>query len=910
MIQEITINVDTCANGALLRWWENGWHYADFIHPITVTANSTAKDTRYITADRYGAETAPTSKDTEFSYTLYAKGLADDQILALQGLILSNEVQQYDLSTDTWYDVTVKKNGQETKKGGAPAGEMSITVTREDLPDEAGAGEIEQQFYVDDVLCELEEGSIVAVTKQCNTINDLQDRRADYSQSFRIKKTPAMTTLFEMAGEKGSNNRFPYIKHPCRYLAGGVEIFGDAVLNLVSVSDDWYTVSVYAGNAGLFSLLEESKLADLELDTCVHDWTLGQMKDTHDTDLDYCYPLVEPSDDGGIVPQYMNSTSCGLYAGYIWPFVKIRAIWNKIFADAGYTYGGKLFEPVNNPNLIANGYRMASGTDYPYDNQQNIVYLTAGQTYTLSARGKKDATATKLLVDIWENTWTSVADIFIEDTSYATGSVLFTPTITGWYNVSSYSWPAGNGGTCWTEWVMLQKGVVSVDENTVYQDNLTLFDRLHLPITNRNAAGLNVSPYLYAGTMYNANSIDYRYTSHYIRPNKGTVDIQLGDDNFRQNFLYKAKVRGTHSFKIVMTCRLPLATYNEVPPDNVYYILNGTLSSPISRTTTYQTTVNGFQAAKYEFNMDIDLDVRDEVEYFTLACYIYQVEIICASVSSVEIAYATLDLALGNYLPDMTQKDFVKTICNMYALIPQTFRGNYVYFWTYDELLANKVRARDWSAYLSVIDHETTFTLSGYSRKNNFKYAEIEDVTKDVSNGIIEVNDANLDKEADKVELDLSSTDEVYLMDNIPTSRIAFAKLSSGDASPVAYEEQTEIDPRIVIIDRQEAAEEKTVTLFSTVNLSGSNIVITNPKIARGIPLYFKSLLSDNYGGLQKILDGAIVRRLKFDLPALEVAELKHYIPVYLSQYGEYYLVNKISNYVEGRLCEVELIKI
>lgn len=783
MIQEITINVDTCANGALLRWWENGWHYADFIHPITVTANSTAKDTRYITADRYGAETAPTSKDTEFSYTLYAKGLADDQILALQGLILSNEVQQYDLSTDTWYDVTVKKNGQETKKGDAPAGEMSITVTREDLPDEAGAGEIEQQFYVDDVLCELEEGSIVAVTKQCNTINDLQDRRADYSQSFRIKKTPAMAALFEMAGEKGANNRFPYIKHPCRYLAGGVEIFGDAVLNLVSVSDDWYTVSVYAGNAGLFALLEESKLAELELDTCVHDWTLGQMKDTHDTDLDYCYPLVEPSDDGGIVPQYMNSTACGLYAGYIWPFVKIRAIWDKIFSGAGYTFGGNLFATDN-------------------------------------------------------------------------------------------------------------------------------FDRLHLPIATRNAAGLDVSPYLYAGTMYNANSIDYRYTSHYIRPNKGTVDIQLGDDNFRQNFLYKAKVRGTHSFKIVMTCRLPLATYNEVPPDNVYYILNGTLSSPISRTTTHQTTVNGFQAAKYEFNMDVDLDVRDEVEYFTLACYIYQVEIICASVSSVEIAYATLDLALGNYLPDMTQKDFVKTICNMYALIPQTFRGRYVYFWTYDELLANKVRARDWSQYLSVIDHETTFTLSGYSRKNNFKYADIADVTKDVSNGIIEVNDANLDKEADKVELDLSSTDEVYLMDNIPTSRIAFAKLSSGDASPVAYEEQTEIDPRIVIIDRQEAAEEKTVTLFSTVNLSGSNIVITNPKIARGIPLYFKSLLSENYGGLQKILDGAIVRRLKFDLPALEVAEIKHYIPVYLSQYGEYYLVNKISNYVEGRLCDVELIKI
>ena len=124
---------------------------------------------------------------------------------------------------------------------------------------------------------------------------------------------------------------------------------------------------------------------------------------------------------------------------------------------------------VGNPNLIPNGFRMATGNGYPFDQQDNIVYLTAGKTYTFSARGRVvSGSGTKLWVYIFENTWASQNYIEITETSLITKKAIFVPTITGHYHVFSYNNPAAVG-ECYTEWVMLQEGDVYVDQNTTFK---------------------------------------------------------------------------------------------------------------------------------------------------------------------------------------------------------------------------------------------------------------------------------------------------------------------------------------------------------------------------------------------------------------------------------------------------------
>jgi hypothetical protein len=70
------------------------------------------------------------------------------------------------------------------------------------------------------------------------------------------------------------------------------------------------------------------------------------------------------------------------------------------------------------------------------------------------------------------------------------------------------------------------------------------------------------------------------------------------------------------------------------------------------------------------------------------------------------------------------------------------------------------------------------------------------------------------------------------------------------------------------------------------------------------------SSLIGNYAGLSRLLTKTNLRRAKFNLPVYEVAGLKHYIPIYLSQYKAYFYVNKINNFVPGKLCTIDLIKL
>ena len=120
------------------------------------------------------------------------------------------------------------------------------------------------------------------------------------------------------------------------------------------------------------------------------------------------------------------------------------------------------------------------------------------------------------------------------------------------------------------------------------------------------------------------------------------------------------------------------------------------------------------------------------------------------------------------------------------------------------------------------------------------------------------------------------------------------------------WKSEDNIDARIVLMKR---ADGKTLVIWDTVAMNVNSVTIVDPYMATSIDIAFSSLLV-NYGGLSRMLTKTNLRRVKFNLPVYEVAGLKHYIPIYLSQYRAYFYVNKINNYVPGKLCTVDLIKI
>lgn len=120
----------------------------------------------------------------------------------------------------------------------------------------------------------------------------------------------------------------------------------------------------------------------------------GQVADISELPSAISFKYVDIID--GLSNRYSPSTS-----GITLPYTARN---KSIFGYSDVVGGSKKV----NPNLILDGYRMATGNGYPFDQQANIVYLTAGKTYTFSARGRRvNTVATRLDVCIYDSTWAS-----------------------------------------------------------------------------------------------------------------------------------------------------------------------------------------------------------------------------------------------------------------------------------------------------------------------------------------------------------------------------------------------------------------------------------------------------------------------------------------------------------------------
>jgi hypothetical protein len=166
---------------------------------------------------------------------------------------------------------------------------------------------------------------------------------------------------------------------------------------------------------------------------------------------------------------------------------------------------------------------------------------------------------------------------------------------------------------------------------------------------------------------------------------------------------------------------------------------------------------------------------------------------------------------------------------------------------------------------------------------------------------MMQINDENLAEEKPMIAIPISYSDEVLVLDGINVSRI---NMNIYDPKLDTYNASEKIDPRIIYVKTLSGKN------MHIRDVNGTTLdVIGTPKAGSSIEISFGSL-GANYAPLANMLYRATLRRLKFNLPVYEVAGLKHNIPVYLRQYAAYFYVNKVNNFVAGKLCTVDLIKL
>lgn len=773
----VRIDISECSAGIYLRWWFNGYHYYNFHNYYEIDLQTATMDSFVSDAfSRISKTTSPTKVKAGYSYQVTQEGISEGNADAFKSLLLSETVDQYE--DGEWRGVDILRGDFNFKDADNLNYFLQFEVSRKDLPDTSTQNYSTPKLYIGDVLCDIDDDEVVPINKQVNDIAEMQDRQSDFTRQFRVKRTKPMRELFERSGEPGANPDFPYENQICKLVVDGVEIItnGDLIMN--STDDDYYYVSAYSGNLNFFKAIEGLTLNDLTLASTAHTWNIATQKTSQDTNLDYKYMLSVPNDDGGIVD---NGTYINVYGGWMWPYVKVKAIWDEIFLNAGFT---------------------------------------------------------------------------------ATGDIM-------------------------------------TASNATYEK----FMRLWMPIVNLEISEAETSAYLWS--LLNTDFHDFPLNSQHL-PGGETLN---GDTNFSYLGEYTTKFSATYKIRVYVR-----AWYDSVGDEHPFPVpslelwSDGIKADDFVLNTDLSDTV-GADEAYYDQYYDIEY-AADSAE--TLSCYINISIVHNFSISIIDItnpvaAYSTVFTSLLDYLPNMTQTEFIKMICNMFGLVPDTIaRDKEVYFWNYLELYEDMSSARDWSNYLSHEVGATEFKYGNYAQKNSLKYKDSDDVVADTGIGNFLINDETLKSIADVIQLPISTADTVVILTDKNVARIAFNKYDNATSEYIA---ENKIDSRIVYRAHYAGKAIRFYDSFTGVTPDGSYATTLAVDLASNEEIAYTTLIT-HYLGLSRLLTKTTMQKLRFNLPVIEVSNLKHYIPIYLSQHNAYYYVNKVNNYISGKLCTVELIKL
>jgi hypothetical protein len=770
-IGEVRIPINYCSDtGIYLRWWYNGWHYWLFTKDYQITLQSENTDVMFQQIfSRISRIELPAGLTAKYSYRVIMEGILSNNIPGFTGLLLAEKVEQYE--NNKWYEVDITRRDTLIQDITDPCYRLEFEITRKDLSETSTLLLRDIKLYINDILCDIDDDEVIAITKQANDIAEMQDRQGDFSQQFKVRKTREMQDLFELSGEAGIITDFPYEKQECKIVQDGIEMLVYGIVILEKTDDNYYHISVLSGNMNFFKTIENLKLNDLTLATTNHTWNATTQATSNDSELDYVYPLCEPSDDAGMCPLTDSGINVDLYGGWIWCFVKIKAIWDEIFSNAGYICEGDI---LTEPKFL----------------------------------------------------------------------------------------------------------------------------KLFMPITKLNITKAYTDKYLYS--LYWSGS---RIVLGFERLNFPGVVLINGDADFETLGTYNCQFTAGYKIKVIVIG-------NIFDPDPELRLMLGA-----AQVGTFTVTHGLFQL---EYNIDYDATAGNALWIAASSYHYFYYSISITEITDAQIGYSS-NVYPHLHLPEMTQQEFIKNICNMFGLIPETTpRDRKIKFWNYLDLYDNISIARDWSDYLSEADNETEFEFGDYAQNNYLRYKDSEDVQKDQGKGTMLIEDETLPVEKDAIELSVSTCDEVLVLTDEPTSRLAMNKYDNKENE---YVPNKQLDARIVYISRSgtSPASDKTFRISDAIDgagvPSGNFYSTTDPQIASSLEVSFSQLIGATgyyfgYPGLSRLLTKTNLRKAKFNLPVYEVAGLKHYIPVYLRQYKAYFYVNKINNYVAGKLCTVELVKL
>lgn len=281
-------------------------------------------------------------------------------------------------------------------------------------------------------------------------------------------------------------------------------------------------------------------------------------------------------------------------------------------------------------------------------------------------------------------------------------------------------------------------------------------------------------------------------------------------------------------------------------------------------------------------------------------------------------------LSISETLPDMLQSEFIKEVAQIFGLIFQPDKNGNIEIENFTTIVNNIPKSKDWSDKLDLsITPVIEWKFGTYGQVNYLKWSDADEI---LNNSKYE-SSILFDNKALKPSSNLLDLIGVNT-DNVPTLNYWDATFDPGHSVPFVNMGELpekvleEGEVRFLIADR------KTYTIGTGLNegiylgwenqsvspvLNGT-FTINQPYFVengKALQLGFQQYLKDQYyGELAEILKQAKVITANFLLSSQDIATLDHFTPVYVQYFGNYFYVNKVSNFVARQRTKVTLIKL
>jgi hypothetical protein len=250
---------------------------------------------------------------------------------------------------------------------------------------------------------------------------------------------------------------------------------------------------------------------------------------------------------------------------------------------------------------------------------------------------------------------------------------------------------------------------------------------------------------------------------------------------------------------------------------------------------------------------------------------------------------------------DFKVSDFVREILVRFGLTPFKDKfSNHVKFLTLNEILQNP-DVKDWSKIFGRQLSES-YRFGNYAKRNLFKYKYNDDANTHFD-GFIEIDNDNL---AEEVPLFQSQIYAPERQESLFLGGSKVYKIWDREIKEDSTIDYKDLDGRFYF--QRSRRVQGTVFLASAITEQEiSNSFYYRESYHR---LTWQEVIYDWYAPLNLILNRSKLITVEVWLTASEFATLQLEKLIYIAQLSQYFLINKVSNWIKGKATKVELIKV